>query len=126
MNTKLFLGLSLVVLLLSGCAAATDQPADSGIEGKVLIGPLCPVVRPGEECPDEPYQATLTVNDLNGNKVTQVQSDENGQFKIPLAPGDYILHPETPNGIPSAQEQPVSVTAGTFTEVVVNYDSGIR
>jgi len=101
-------------------------PADSGIEGQVLIGPMCPVVQVGQECPDQPYQATLTVNGPDGRKIVQFQSDAQGRFKIPLAPGDYILHPESPNGIPSAGEQSFRVEAGKFTQMVVNYDSGIR
>ncbi|MCI0556352.1 MAG: hypothetical protein L0287_35875 [Anaerolineae bacterium] len=56
----------------------------------------------------------------------QVQTDGQGHFKIPLAPGEYILHPESPNGIPYASEQILVVEAGTFTQIVVNYDSGIR
>jgi hypothetical protein len=72
----------------------------------------------GQECPDQPYQATLTVNSPNGGKVVQAQADAQGRFKIPLAPGDYILHPESPNGIPSASEQSFRVEAGRFTQVV--------
>lgn len=125
MNTKLLFGFGLMILFLSTCSMDAT-PADSGIEGQVLIGPMCPVVQVGQECPDQPYQATLTVNSPNGRKIVQVQSDAQGRFKIPLAPGDYILHPESPNGIPSASEQSFRVEAGKFTQMVVNYDSGIR
>lgn len=125
MNTKLLFGFGLMILFLSTCSMDAT-PADSGIEGQVLIGPMCPVVQVGQECPDQPYQATLTVNSPNGRKIVQVQADAQGRFKIPLAPGDYILHPESPNGIPSASEQSFRVQAGIFTQMVVNYDSGIR
>ena len=125
MNTKLLFGFGLMILFLSTCSMDAT-PADSGIEGQVLIGPMCPVVQEGQECPDQPYQAALTVNNPNGGKIVQVQADAQGRFKIPLAPGDYILHPESPNGIPSASEQSFRVEAGKFTRIVVNYDSGIR
>ena len=125
MNTKFLFGFGLLILFLSTCSMDA-APADSGIEGQVLIGPMCPVVQVGQECPDQPYQATLTVNSPNGGKIVQVQVDAQGRFKIPLAPGDYILHPESPNGIPSASEQSFRVEAGRFTQIVVNYDSGIR
>lgn len=116
----------LVALLLSACSAANPTLTDSGVEGQVLIGPVCPVVQIGQECPDQPYQATLTVNSPTGERIVQVQTKEDGTFKIPLAPGEYILHPESPNVMPSAQEQPFTVEAGKFTQVTVNYDSGIR
>jgi hypothetical protein len=115
----------ILILLLATCSA---QPAssNSGIEGQVFIGPLCPVVQQGQECPDQPYQATLTVNNSNGREIAKVQTDAEGRFKIQLEPGEYILHPESPNVMPFAAEQIFTVASGKFTQVVVNYDSGIR
>ena len=115
-----------VAIVLTGCASIEPTPTDSGIEGQVLIGPMCPVVQEGQECPDQPYQATLTVNSPEGRKIVQIQTDKDGRFKIPLAPGEYVLHPESPNVMPFASEQSLTVEAGKFTEIVVNYDSGIR
>ena len=125
MSTKFLFGLGIIILLISTCSI-NPTPSDSGVEGKVLIGPVCPVVQAGQECPDQPYQAVLTVNSPNGRKIAQVQTDERGIFKIPLAPGEYILHPESPNVMPFASEQTFIVEAGKFTQIVVNYDSGIR
>ena len=124
MQTKFVLGV--LIILLSTCSMKTPTPTDSGIEGQALIGPICPVVQAGQECPDQPYQAVLTVNSPTGERVVQVQTDENGMFKIPLAPGEYILHPESPTALPFASEQTVRVEAGKFTQVMVSYDSGIR
>ncbi|OGN72228.1 MAG: hypothetical protein A2X25_00775 [Chloroflexi bacterium GWB2_49_20] len=115
-----------LVLLLGACSPASPTPVDSGIEGQVTIGPTCPVVQEGMDCADKPYQASFTVLTPAGDKVTQFQTDVNGAFKIALVPGDYILHPESPNVMPSAAEQPFVVLAGQFTRVDVAYDSGIR
>jgi len=87
---------------------------------------MCPVVQIGQECPDQPYQAVLTVLSPDGREIVQVQTDEQGRYKIPLPPGDYILHPESPNVMPFASEQSFTVEAGKFTRMDVNYDSGIR
>src|SRR6188474_3664668 len=70
MNTKLLFGFGLMILFLSTCSMDAT-PADSGLEGQVLIGPMCAVVQVGQECPDQPYQATLTINSPNGRKIVQ-------------------------------------------------------
>ena len=124
MKIHFFIGL--MIILLATCSSQEPAPADSGVEGQVLVGPMCPVVQVGQECPDQPYQAVLTVNSLGGERIAQVQADEQGRFKIPLEPGEYILHPESPNVMPFAPEQTFTVRAGVFTQVTVHYDSGIR
>ena len=118
--------LLLSMLVLSACSSVQPTPTDSGVEGQIFIGPMCPVVQEGQECSDQSYQATLTVNSLTGERIVQFQTEKNGTFRIPLAPGEYVLHPESPNVMPFAQEQPFTVEAGKFTQVIVNYDSGIR
>ena len=115
----------LLKLLLAACTPP-PTPTDSGIEGQVFIGPMCPVVQEGQECPDQPYQAVLTVLSPDGREIVQIQTDEQGIFKIPLTPGEYILRPESPNVLPFASEQSFVVESGAFTQVTVNYDSGIR
>ena len=114
-----------LILLLATCSS---EPASttSGVEGQVFIGPVCPVVQEGQECADRPYQATLIVNNSNGREIVKVQTDTQGRFKIPLEPGEYILHPESPNVMPYAAEQVFVVEAGRFTQVNITYDSGIR
>lgn len=118
----------LIVLLILAIAACSPQPTptDSGIEGQVFIGPVCPVVQIGQECPDQPYQAGLTMLSPDGREIVRIQTDEQGRFKIPLEPGEYILRPESPNVLPFAGEQPFLVESGAFTQVIVKYDSGIR
>lgn len=126
---KKFLLFAPILLWLAACGMlATPTPTDSGITGKALIGPICPVVIEGQDCPDRPYQATITVNSLEGRKIVQFQTDEEGNFTVPLAPGEYILHPETPpdKPLPRAEEQRFTVKLGEYTRLNVLYDSGIR
>lgn len=122
MRTPAFL---LFVLLLTSCLQ-TPQPSDSGIEGSVTIGPICPVIQVNVPCPDQPYQAKLTVLTTTGKKVVQFQTDEQGRFRINLASGDYILHPESPNSLPYAADIPFTVNEHKFTLLKISYDSGIR
>ena len=124
MNVKLLIGV--LILVLATCSIYSPTPRGSGIEGQALLGPMCPVVEPGQVCADQPYQATLTVRSLDGMQVAQFQTDAQGRFQVPLVPGEYILHPESPNGLPFANDQSFTVQTGSFTQITVHYDSGIR
>jgi hypothetical protein len=122
------LWLFLIPLILACSLVPTPVPSDNGIEGQALMGPMCPVLREGQECPDQPYQATIVVRDSSGGLVVRFETDADGRFRLPLAPGEYLLQPEPPEGMPFpfADEMPVSVQPGAFTRIMVLYDSGIR
>ena len=124
MNIKLLIGV--LILVLATCSIYSPTPRGSGLEGQVLLGPMCPVIEQGQECPDQPYQATLTVKSLDGLQIAQIQTDAQGRFRVSLVPGEYILHPESPNGIPFAGDQSFIVETGRYTQITVHYDSGIR
>ena len=116
----------LVFVVLAGCAGLAPTPTDSGVEGQVFIGPMCPVVQEGQECPDQPYQADLFITSTGGRVIKRFRTESDGTFHIPLAPGEYLLHPESPNVMPFAPDYSFSVLPGRFTEIIVTYDSGIR
>jgi hypothetical protein len=124
MNVKLLIGV--LILVLATCSIYSPTPRGSGLEGQVLLGPMCPVVQVGQECPDQSYQATLTVKSLDGLQITQFETDAQGRFQVSLVPGQYILHPESPDGLPFAGDQSFSVETGRYTQITVRYDSGIR
>jgi hypothetical protein len=65
--------------------------------------------------------------DLDDREVARISSNDEGLFQVPLPPGEYTVAP-TPGGdsLPSAPPQAVSVVAGSFTEIEINYDTGIR
>ena len=130
------LSIFILVLLLAACNTP-DQNSNqqvgttgkSGIEGTVTIGPTCPVQRLGDpSCDDRPYQGIIHVNGTNKNQVAKFQADTQGKFKLGLEPGQYNLEPQTPmdNILPRASNQDVTVVAGAFTTVNIQYDSGIR
>lgn len=113
------------VVLLTACQPA-PQTLDSGVEGMVTIGPMCPVMQEGVPCPDQPYQAELTILTDSGRRVIQFQTDEDGSFRVALEAGEYVLRPESPGGLPYAGEIPFSVEEHQFTSLAIIYDSGIR
>ena len=130
-RNAMFRKISLLGLfVLAACAPKTIpfEPVTSGLEVEVFIGPMCPVVQQGQECPDQPYQATLTVLHADGEEYQQFETDQNGRYTITLLPGQYILRPERTkdNPIASAGEQKFTIMTDEITHLVVNYDSGIR
>ena len=117
---------ALVIIFLSACTQSQSSTVESGVEGRVTIGPMCPVVRLDLPCPDKPYQATLTVLNPAGKKIAQIQTDIDGLYLLALLPGEYTMQPESPNVIPHAQAQPFTVLEGRYTMLDIVYDSGIR
>lgn len=115
-----------LVALAVGSASGASGPTDSGIRGRVLLGPTCPVQRPGHSC-TRPYQAWLTIRREPSATVTmRLRSAPDGRFTAQLAAGRYLLQPRNGRPFPRAGSQTVTVSRHRFTEVTVQFDSGIR
>ena len=116
-----------MLIFISSCTTTPAQ-VTSGISGKVMIGPTCPVVRPdmADQCKDKPHQANVIVKDSQGKEITRFSSDANGEFKVALKPGTYHLDPQSPNMLPRGKPQDVVVEDGKYTDILISYDSGIR
>ncbi len=122
-----------LVVLIAGCAAhglggtAVTTPTGTGIEGRVVIGPTCPVERVGSPCPDRPHQADLRVRSVvSGDVVASARSDGEGRFRVDLPPGDYTVEPILRGVFPSGAPTEVTVRPGRYTAVTIRLDSGIR
>lgn len=115
-------------VLVASCDNNGTPTADSGIEGIVTIGPMCPVVQEGTPCPDQPYQAEIVVRDSEGDQVTAFESAADGTFRLALDPGTYTLEPQTPDDSPLPFASPVGVIvrSAPYVRVDIAYDSGIR
>lgn len=124
--TLLALALAIVACGPGGPSPVPSIPLDSGIRGFVQLGPTCPVETRDVPC-TTPYVAVLVILDPDEREVARVTSGEDGRFEVLLAPGEYTITP-TPGGdpLPSAPPQAVTVLPGSFAEVEINYDTGIR
>ncbi len=129
--------LIVVALLVLGLAFSYMQSKKkeglltSGIEGKVLLGPMCPVEKsPREEgCANKYFQTNLELTTVDGSKVIKkFSSDVDGLFKVSVAPGEYaIRNVQTTSPYPSCGKAGiVPVEANKYTRVTVNCDTGIR
>jgi hypothetical protein len=123
------------LLLLAGCAHTSPNatPAatqNSGVQGRTTIDGGCPVIRADTPCPDRPLTARITVI-RDGSDTTilaTITTNADGQFRIPLPPGTYLLRPDNLAGAryPTAQPVTVTIRPGEFTQVTIAFDSGIR
>ena len=104
--------------------------ASSGIEGRVVQSPTCPVETDPRkpECAPRPYQATIVVwNADHSAQVTKFTTDENGQFRVPLEQGDYEMEPQGEGRFPMPPPPfTVTVPSDQFVQLDIEYDTGIR
>ena len=101
------------LLLASGslpsAVAGKNSQSANGITGQILLGPTCPVARPGDaKCNDQPYETTMIIKTADGKRVTELQSNSHGDFRVPLRPGGYRL--EMPEGRPRYPDRAESVS----------------
>jgi len=60
-------------------------------------------------------------------EVTRVTADGNGNYRVELAPGDYVLDvPRRPRGRIRAIPRPFTVVSGQTVHVDMDLDTGIR
>lgn len=108
----------------------TTNTGNSGIYGKVTLGPVCPLERdpPDPQCADRAYQAEILVTDtsINHKNITTFKSGQDGTFKIDLPAGQYILWNAAGYQLPAFGPQEVIVKSKAYTEINIQFDSGIR
>ena len=124
----LFVGLGLLAGWLAPSAIQAAGHPHSGVIGQVFIGPTCPSIRVGFECPDRPFQTSISVYSDSGRFITEFTTDAAGQFELRLKPGRYVLVPdgaESPHP-PYVAAVEVVVQQKEFTPVIITYDSGLR
>ena len=114
-------------LLLAACGGGGGAEPGTGVEGIVSVGPQCPVETPDSPCPDLPFVGEVQATASDGN-VTTVTTDAQGSFTMDLVPGSYTLVAVTAGdgGPPTPIPQTVMVAQGSYTQVTLEVDSGIR
>lgn len=124
-------GAGLCLLCLSACAGSSGatQDPDSGVSGVTVVDQGCTVVHPSTPCPSHPVRATVVaVRTGSSGSAGQVESDADGHFRMTLAPGTYVLRAKNLTGAPVPRAMPtqVEVPDGSYVDVTIHFDSGIR
>ena len=132
---NIILGLTVLIglLLNAGCDKLSSD--DAGIlEGKISIGPICPVETdppdPGCLPTAETYKAyPVAVWTAGGKrKITQINPALDGSYKTDLEPGKYLIKLETNSGNIGSSNLPVEViiVSDYITTLNIDIDTGIR
>jgi hypothetical protein len=117
----------LLVVVLAACGdGARDGDGPSGIRGQVLAGPQCPVEMAGSPCPDLPWEGTVVAIEADSGDRFTASTDADGRFELSLAPGTYEVTIDSASTPPTAEPQNVTVEEGSFAEIDLFVDTGIR
>ena len=105
-------------------------PGYGFLEGKVAIGPICPVQREGVPCiiPPGVYEIRkIVISDEVGIVIAVVDIDGQGRYQIVLEPGIYTVDINK-IGIDRSDDVPeeVEIRAGEGIRLDINIDTGIR
>ena len=120
----------LVLLVMAACfSSGQTQPGSAtGIEGVITFGPT----QAGPVRADTPgskplANTTFVVEDEKGAEVTSFTTDDQGRFRVPLAPGHYTVSKEgKKHGVGHYGPFDVDVVPGQMTKVQWDCDTGIR
>ena len=118
--------LVLVAVAVVSCGGNGSGDGTSGIRGQALAGPQCPVEVQDSPCPPVPYEGIVVATDVDGGAEYTVETDADGRFELPLEPGTYEISIVSDSSPPFAKPQSVTVEPGSFAEVTVSVDTGIR
>ena len=118
-----------MVLMLSACAEERrpEGRPRSGLAGRVIVFPTCPVMITESPCPRKGVQTTVAVESADGERIEEVRTRSDGTFRVALEPGDYLLSAVPP---PASDLVPrpasAKVEPATFVRVTVVLDTRLR
>jgi hypothetical protein len=117
----------LIVMAVCASSGQTPSAGESGIEGIITISPSQPGPTRDDVPNSIPLANTAFVVKNQKGEVTSFTTDDQGQFRIPLAPGHYNVSIKgRKSTIGRFGPFEVDVASGKMTKVQWECDSGIR
>lgn len=120
--------LSLFSCLASAEPSPTTSPkAETGLAGVITIGPIHGGPSNRGEPDSKPLSNTAFVVRQEDRTVAEFRTDEQGRFRVLLAPGHYNLGAkDQTNRFGAHGPYPVEVIAGEMKQIHWDCDSGLR
>lgn len=123
-----------VLLMLIGSAVSSNPVPPGFVEGHVKIFPLSDVNladdgnRTNTGTAERYAEYPLVILARDGKKeITQVTVNRNGNYRVELPPGDYILDVQGPESRPvRVKPRPFTVVSSQTVRVDMTIDTGIR
>jgi hypothetical protein len=120
-----------VALLVAGATASSPVPPGF-LEGQLKIVSLKEVQLAGENLSkfarvNYAEYPLLVLSKDGGKEVARITADENGHYREPLAPGDYVLDVKgrAPQRV-RAKPHPFTIVSHQTVRVDMDIDTGIR
>ena len=137
---RIYLFLILVLVVVGfGCTQSSSsgennkiKPVEFGIlEGRITIGPLCPVERDPPDPSCLPTAKTFAANPVfvkaGSENIAKLEPTLNGSYELELAVGDYTVVSSKVSRIgKQSVPQDITITSNTRTELNIHIDTGIR
>jgi hypothetical protein len=120
-----------LLLMASACfsLAQTQSESATGIEGRIMIGPIRPgPIKAGSDIPRwGPFGNTTFVVQNEKGTVTTFTTDDQGRFRVLVAPGHYtVSRKDQASVVGHYGPFDVDVVEGKMTKVEWGCDSGMR
>ena len=121
---------SSAIVAVASCAALDPSPERLGyIEGRVRLGPICPVQREGIPCPvpSGAYEAREILLRDGEKIVARTRPGSDGNYRLAARPGRYVADINR-IGVDSSADVPreIEIRAGETTRLDIAIDTGIR
>lgn len=118
----------LLALTVTGCGHRTTGSVgeqSAVVEGRVALGPQCPVQQAEKPCPSSPPSGTaviLTPHSGSGH-VLHATTRADGTFRISVSPGTYDV---TADAGMRCDQRTMHIEPGARAKTVIRCDTGIR
>jgi hypothetical protein len=133
MNKQHLLRIIFVLLALFPCACLAETPppiaseSGTGIEGVISVGPIHGGPSRVGVPDSRPFANGAFVVENENGPVTSFTTDDQGRFRITLAPGHYVVSmKDRKSRLGHYGPFGVDVVAGKMTKVQWNCDTGMR
>jgi hypothetical protein len=119
-----------IAVLLAACGGDSPTLGDqgTGIAGRVVAGPVCPVERPADPaCAPRPVAgAVVIVRGADSAEIAMAQTADDGRYEVSIPPGRYTVEGAPVEGL-LGNPTSVEVEVGDGVTIVdLQYDTGIR
>src|SRR5205085_5151905 len=117
---------ALAAAVAASSAGAAASTSSSGLRGLVTRGPITPVCVAGQPC-SEPAKNVTLVFSRNSRVVRRARTNDQGRYRVALAPGLYAVR-LTPKPSIGRGLEPVRarVMRARFRRLDFSIDTGIR